>query len=313
MDDINLQMKRTKYKLTRLLNLYGISKSKYYSWRNAKSSSHLPPLNQNRRNNILSILPYEEQKVICFRKDHKDIGYRKLTYMMIDQNIVYLSESMTYKALSRHNMLYGWHKSESNTASKEYENKPKHVHDHWHTDIAYIKIRGIFYYLIMLLDGYSRFLLGWELMVDMLSDSAQDFIQKIKEKYPFAKPNLINDNGTQFVSLDFKSLLRRLNIQQICARPYHPETNGKIERMNKTVKNEAIRLNYPRSYKEAWDILNEYQYFYNHQRLHAGIGYLRPADKFFGRDQELIRERKKKTRNARKNRIIQNRRRMTHV
>ena len=148
-DDIKVQMRRTQYKLGKLLDLYGISKSKYHSWVAARRSPQPSLLKQNKRKNILSILPIEELKVISFRRKHKDIGYRKLTWMMIDQNIAFLSESMVYKVLSRHNMLYGWHKNDQNPASKEYKRKPEHVHDHWHTDIAYIKIRGIFYYLIM--------------------------------------------------------------------------------------------------------------------------------------------------------------------
>ena len=120
------------------------------------------------------------------------------------------------------------------------------------------------------------------------------------------KPNLIHDNGGQFISLDFKNLLRTLEIQQIRTRRNHPETNGKIERLNGTIKSEAIRKNAPVSYQEAWDILNEYQYFYNHQRLHAGIGYLRPADLFFERQEKVIGERKNKVKMARRKRILQN-------
>jgi hypothetical protein len=89
-------------------------------------------------------------------------------------------------------MLYGWNSIPGEPAKKEYTEKPKHVHDHWHTDIAYIKIAGVFYFLIMVLDGHSRFLLGWDLMTDMMGKSVEDFIQRVKEKYPFAVINIIN-------------------------------------------------------------------------------------------------------------------------
>ena len=158
--------------------------------------------------------------------------------------------------------------------TEEYQHKPKYVHHHWHTDIAYIKINGIFYFLIMMLDGYSRYMLDWELMPDMLGGSVELFVQKVKDKYQFAKPKLINDNGSQFISLEFKKLLHKLEIQQVFTRRNHPQTNGKIERLNGIVKQEAIRPNSPQSYQEAWDILNNYCYQYNHQRLHAGINFL---------------------------------------
>ena len=129
--------------------------------------------------------------------------------------------------------------------------------------------------------------------------SVENFVQGVKDKYPFAKPKLINDNGSQFISHEFKKLLHRLEIQQVFTRRNHPQTNGKIERLNGTVKQEAIRPNSPQSYQEAWDVLNDYSYQYNHQRLHAGIKYLRPADMYFGRGQQVLTERKIKIETAR--------------
>ena len=138
-------------------------------------------------------------------------------------------------------------------------------------------------------------------------------MQRVKEQYPHAKPRLINDNGSQFISLDFKRLMQKLEIQQVFTRRNHPETNGKIERMNGTVKSEAIRPNSPQSYQEAWDILNKYALEYNHQRLHAGISYLRPADMFFGRADLVRSERAQKLKDAKINRKIKNRLRMEKI
>jgi transposase InsO family protein len=253
------------------------------------TTSHIAAIRQN-----------EIDAVLSYRNFHPDIGYRKFCWQMVDENIAYLPESKVYKILSMNNKLQGWNKSDKINTKKEYEHKPQYVHHHWHTDIAYIKINGVFYFLIMMLDGYSRYMLGWELMTDMLSGSVELFVQKIKDKYPFAKPKLINDNGSQFISLEFKKLLQKLEIQQVFTRRNHPQTNGKIERLNGTVKQEAIRPNSPQSYQEAWDILNNYEYEYNFQRLHAGIGFLRPADMFFGRGQQILQERKEKIKNARK-------------
>jgi len=190
-------------------------------------------------------------------------------------------------------MLQGWNGS-SEPAAKEYRHKPKYVHHHWHTDIAYIKIGGNFYFLIMMLDGFSRYLLDWELMPDILGSSVEIFVARVKEKYPHAKPMLIHDNGSQFISLDFKSMCARLDIRQVRTRRNHPETNGKIERLNKTVKYEAIYPNAPQSYIEACNILEDYSYQHNHQRLHTSIQYLRPSDVFFGRGEKILLERNQK-------------------
>lgn len=284
--------------------MFSIKKSTYYGWFDEDGKLKLPGNRKAKQPN--KILPEEEAAVIQYRLQQKDVGYRKLTWMMIDENVAYLSESAVYNILSKHKLLYGWAKPVDGETKKEYQHKPKEVHEHWHTDIAYIKIKGIFYFLIMVLDGYSRYLLDWELMTDMMGKSVENFIQKVKDKFPFAKPKLINDNGSQFISLDFKKLLSKLDIQQIFTRRNHPQTNGKIERLNGTVKQEAIRPNAPQSFQEAWDVLNEYAYIYNYQRLHAGIDYLRPSDMFFGRGNVILKERENKLKLARQLRLYAN-------
>ncbi len=258
-------------------------------------------------------MPEEIQAVIAYRRDHPDIGYRKLAWQMVDENVACLSETAVYNVLSEHGMLHGWARANVDPAEKEYRHKPKYPHQHWHTDIAYIKIQGIFYFLIMVLDGYSRMLLGWELMTDMLGSSVEVFIQKVKEKYPHVKPKLIHDNGSQFISLDFVRLVQTLEIQQVRTRRNHPQTNGKIERMNGTTKNEAIRPAAPSSYQEAIEILKNWEFQYNYQRLHAGISYLRPADMFFGRGNQILNERVQKLEIARSNRKQKNREAMVDV
>jgi transposase InsO family protein len=305
-NDIKVQRKRTGLSLARILKLYGITKSSYYSWFDEnwdlKQPAPRQPINTG-------ILPEEIQRVLAYRNEHRDVGYRKLTWMMNDAGVAYLSESSVYHILSAHKMLYGWDSVDKTDTVKEYKHKPQHVHHHWHTDIAYIKIMDNYYYLIMLVDGYSRFLLGWELLTDMRSRSVQLFVQRVKEKYPDVRPMLINDNGSQFISNDFKGLITRLQIHQVFTRRNHPQTNGKIERLNKTVKDEAIRVKRPGSYQEAIEILQDYEYFYNYQRLHAGIRFLRPADVFFDRQDDVLRVRKENLQRARLERIMQNNRR----
>jgi transposase InsO family protein len=270
-----------------------------------------PPKDRPLKND--AILPDEEMAVLVYREKHPDVGYRKLAWMMVDANVAFLTESATYAILAKNNKLCGWKKDEHDPAGKEYKNKPKYVHHHWHMDIAYIKIGDNFYFLIMMLDGYSRFMLDWELMPDMLGSSVETFVQRVKDKYPDSKPMLITDNGSQFISLDFKRLVSNLQITHVRSRRNHPETNGKIERLNGTVKHEAIRTVYPQSFQEAFEVLNDYAYTYNYHRLHAGINYLRPADMFFGRGDKILNERRQKIILARQTRIEQNRERKSSL
>jgi len=302
-----VQMARTGMSLPALLKLYGVSRSAYYSWFSGDGLKAEVPRKPQRSD---SITTEEEALVVAFRQANGGFGYRKLCWMMIDADVAYMSETSVYNILSRHDLLYRWNQTDHGDTAKEYRHKPKYAHHHWHTDIAYLKIRNVFYFLIMLLDGYSRYLLDWELMTDMSGRSVEMFIQQAKQKYPHARPMLINDNGAQFISHDFKKLVTRLDIQQVFTRRNHPQTNGKIERMNGTVKNEALRPACPSSYQEAWEILNNYGYEYNHQRLHAGIKYLRPADMFFGRDKIVLNDRKQKLIRGKKLRIKSNQQRL---
>lgn len=149
-------MKRTGYSLSRVLSMYGVSKSRWYEWQ-----KDLKPEPKKKRN-FLAPLPDEIEEILNFRKIHPGVGYRKFTYMLNDANIAYLPESTIFRILKAHNVLAPKiPHDELHKAGKEYRDKPRVVHQHWHMDIAYVKIRGVFYFLIMMLDGHSRFLLDW--------------------------------------------------------------------------------------------------------------------------------------------------------
>lgn len=204
----------------------------------------------SRRYNPASVLPEEERAIIEFRLKHREVGYRKLTWQMNDAEVVALSEPAVYKVLAKHDLLGPWSAKVSD-ASSEYQHKPTRVHEHWHTDITYVKVAGIFYFLIMMLDGFSRYVLDWELMTDMTSRSVENFLQRVREKYPHANPRLIHDNGSAFVSRDFKALVSRLGLTSVHTRRNHPETNGKAERFVGTTRQEALRVTPPGSFIEA--------------------------------------------------------------
>jgi transposase InsO family protein len=162
----------------------------------------------------------------------------------------------------------------------------------------------------MMLDGYSRSVLDGELMSDMTSRAAEDFLQRVREKYPMANPKLIHDNGSAFVSRDFNALVSRLGITSVHTRRNHPETNGKIERLNGTVRQEALRVTPPASFLDALGVIGDFVTVYNHQRLHQGINFLRPADMFLGRAKQILAQRKQRLSSVRAARILKNKRRI---
>lgn len=134
-----------------------------------------------------------------------------------------------------------WAKS-SDTAAKKGFDQPPSIHEQWHTDISYIRIQGVFYYFVSVMDGFSRMILVWDLFITMEELSIEIVIIRAKEKYPDANPRLITDNGAQFVAKDFKELPALLAITHTFTSPAHPQSNGKLERFHRSFKSEHVRI-----------------------------------------------------------------------
>ncbi|MCG2743058.1 MAG: integrase core domain-containing protein [Desulfobacteraceae bacterium] len=177
--------------------------------------------------------------------------------------------------------------------------QPLRPHEHWHVDISYLNIHGTFYYLGSFLDGCSRSIIHWEIRGQMTETDVEIILQRAKEKYPEAKPRIISDNGPQFIAKDFKEFIRISGMTHVRTSPYYPQSNGKLERFHKTIKTECIRPGVPLSLDDARRIVEKYIEHYNTVRLHSAIGYVTPADKLNGRDQEIFKERDKKLEEAR--------------
>ena len=113
--------------------------------------------------------------------------------------------------------------------------QPLQPHQHWHIDVSYINLCGTFYYLCSILDGFSRFLVHWDLRESMREADVEVILQRAKEKYPEAKPRIISDNGPQFIARDFKELICISGMTHVRTSPYYPQSNGKIERWHKSL------------------------------------------------------------------------------
>lgn len=139
------------------------------------------------------------------------------------------------------------------------------------------------YYLCSVLDGYSRFVVAWEIREEMKEPSIEIIIQRGKEDFPDAKPRIISDNGPRFISKDFKEFIRISGMTHVRTSPYYPQSNGKSERFEGTAKTEGIRPKTPSTPEEARRIMEKFVEHYNKVRLHSAIGYVCPLDKLEGR------------------------------
>jgi putative transposase len=217
--------------------------------------------------------------------------------MMLDRDLVAVSPVTTWRVLSKAGLLAKWNGKKSLKGTGFVQ--PLLPHEHWHVDISYINIHGTFYYLCCLLDGCSRYIVHWEIRERMTEADVEIILQRAKEKFPDARPRIISDNGPQFVARDFKEFIRISGMTHVKTSPFYPQSNGKLERFHKTIKSECIRPGVPLSLDDARSIVEKYIEYYNTARLHSAIGYVAPADKLKGRDQEIFTERDRKLEAAR--------------
>lgn len=218
----------------------------------------------------------------------------------MDDNVVAVSPATVYRILKKHNLLMPWN-PKANSKGTGFR-QPEAPHKHWHTDISHINIDGTFYYLSTVLDGYSRYVVHWEIRKQMTEQDVETIIQRAREKFPDAKPRIISDNGPQYIAKDFKSFIKTCGMTHVRTSPYYPQSNGKIERWHKTIKSECIRKGVPLSLEDAQRIVTVYVGQYNTNRLHSAIGYITPKDKLEGRAESIHADRDTKLEAARDNR-----------
>jgi transposase InsO family protein len=275
----------------------GIARSKYYDWKHryGKVNEHNAWIPRD-----FWLTDYERQAVIDYYHDNPLEGYRRLCYMMIDADVVAVSPSSVYRVLSNAGLLnkFNGKRSKKGTGFKQ----PLKAHQHWHIDISYINICGTFYYMCSILDGFSRYIVHWEIREAMKESDVEIILQRAHEKFPDATPRIISDNGPQFISKDFKEFIRISGMTHVKTSPYYPQSNGKLERYHRTIKSTCIRANTPLSMSDAQRLVTDFVDRYNNRRLHSAIGYITPADKLHGRAETIQAERDAKLTAAREDR-----------
>ncbi|MCP4489888.1 MAG: IS3 family transposase [Gammaproteobacteria bacterium] len=281
------------------LGWLALSPGKFYSWkqRYGKANEHNGKIPRD-----FWLEEHERQAILDFHEQHPLEGYRRLTFMMLDQDVVAVSPSSVYRVLRAAGRLDRWNTKPSRKGKGFAQ--PSVPHKHWHTDIAYVNVGGTFYYLISVLDGYSRFLVHWELRESMTEQDVEIVLQRGRESFPEARPRLISDNGSAFIARDFKVFIREAGMTHVRTSPYYPQSNGKLERFHRTIKHDAIRRFDPSDPEQARQVITRFVDHYNGVRLHSAIGYVTPADMLAGREQEIWRARDRKLETAREQRRL---------
>jgi putative transposase len=283
----------------RFISWLGIRASKFYDWwqRYGRVNEHNGWIPRD-----FWLEEWEKAAIIQFHREHPLEGYRRLAFMMLDADVVAVSPASVWRVLRGAGLLSRWKMKPSRKGSG-FE-QPLQPHEHWHIDVSYINLSGTFYYLCSVLDGFSRYLVRWDLRESMREVDIEIILEHAKEKYPEARPRIISDNGPQFIARDFKEFIRISGMTHVRISPSYPQSNGKLERWHKSLKSECIRPLTPLTLEDARRLVQSYVDHYNCVRLHSAIGYVTPLDMLTGRQAEIHAARDRKLEQARQQRQL---------
>jgi putative transposase len=274
----------------KVLEELGISRSTYYRWRQGHNETkrRIRPWNR--------ITPNEEHRILAVAREFPELSSRHLSAWITDHEGFAVSESTVYRILRREGLVK--RQETQATAAKEYHTRTTRPHQMWATDASYFRVVGWgYYYLVTVMDDYSRFILGWKLQKDMSSHSLIEVVQEAVDATGMTdvpvedRTRLLSDNGAGYVSRAFRDYLNLVGIRHILAAPYHPQTNGKVERYQQSLKREVNQLPYdlPSQLEQA---ITNFVDYYNYRRYHKALSNVTPADVLYGRKEEILQRRK---------------------
>jgi transposase InsO family protein len=295
--------RRSGWRVYRTLAALGVPRSVYYAWKSRQSLQDRTA----RPCRVYEVLPEERAAICAFALQYPKIGYRKLTWMMVDADTACVGESTVYRILSEADLLSRWKRSTA--SSGEYHFRPNAANQQWHTDVMYVWIAARFYFLLSFIDAYSRYIVHHKLLINLDGQSVAIELQAALEANPDIKPRVVHDHGGEFVNRDVAAVVKSHNLIDIKTRPRHPESNGIVERFNGTVRDETDN-DYGKNYLQAEAIIAKLVRHYNDERLHATLGYMTPATWHRGKPDEVRDERARRIAAARAHRRMTNQQRL---
>jgi len=285
----------------RTLREIGIHRSTFYNWYHRyrekgfdglKDRPSMPKVFWNK------IPDSMKQQVVDTALENTDRSPRELACMITDTQGYFISESSVYRVLKSYDLI----SSPAYiliSASDSFQNPTTRVNEMWQTDFTYFRVVGWgWYFMSTILDDYSRYIITWKLFKTMAADDVKKTldeairvagVENVKVNH---KPRLLSDNGPCYVSDDLKQYLKKQNIEHTRGAPYHPQTQGKIERYHRSMKN-VVKLEH---YYFPWDLeraIGQFVEHYNNHRYHESLNNVTPADVFFGRNHEILARRSK--------------------
>ena len=295
------------------LEKLGIPRSSFYRWydRYQRGGPEALADRPSRPDRVWNRIPEAiRSQIVDLALDQPELSPRELAVRFTDEEKYFVSEASIYRLLKAHDLItspaYIVIK-----AAEEFKDKTTAPNQLWQTDFTYLKITGWgWYYLSTVLDDFSRFIVAWKLCATMKAQDVTDTLDLalaasgLDQMNVVHRPRLLSDNGSSYVASDLADWLDKQNIEHVRGAPYHPQTQGKIERWRQTLKNRILLEHYylPGDLERQVAAFVEH---YNHARYHESLGNLTPADVYFGRAETILLERERIKRQTIANRRLQ--------
>jgi putative transposase len=278
-----------------------VPRSSFYDWYRQYHELGLEGLKhkQAHANQFWNRIPDPvRQQIVKLALKYTEESPRQLAYRFIEGNDYFVSESSVYRILKGYDLIES-PAFEVITAKDRFDNPTRRVNEMWQTDFTqFLVIDWGWYYLSTVLDDYSRYILAYTLSPTMNAKDAEDTLKialakaEIDKVKVYHKPRLLSDNGPAYHSKDLAKFIKERRIKHIHGAPYHPMTQGKIERWHRSMKN-VVRLQNYYTPSELDHAITEWVSYYNNQRYHEALENVTPADVYFGREKEIIKKRDK--------------------
>ena len=280
--------------LKRTVKELNVSKSTFYSWYNKFLEGGPDALEDKKCHSTWNKIPESYRtKVIEVALDRSEDSPREVATFMTDNSGHFISESSVYRILKAVNLI-----TSPNhilvKAANEFKDKTTRIHQMWQTDFTYFKVEGWgWFYLSSIMDDYSRFIIHHELCTTMKTPDVERNVEAalIKTGLPEGRrPKILSDNGSCYISEDIKAFMKEKGITQVHGAPNHPQTQGKIERYHRSMKN-VVKLHHYYSLSDLKKAIDEYIEYYNNERYHESLNNCTPASVYNGTNKIILEQR----------------------
>ena len=279
----------------------GVSRSTFYEWYKRYQEQGYEGLRSHYKSHrqIWNKIPeWEKQRVLDVARQYPEKSSRELACHITDKMDYFISESSVYRILKAYDLVTSPVYTVI-SAKDKFEHPTTRINQLWQTDFSYLKVIDWgWYYLSTVMDDYSRYILAWRLCQTMTAEDVKKTLDMaiewtgVEHVHVVHRPRLLSDNGSAYVSKELKRYLEANEIHHIRTKPYHPMTQGKIERYHRSMKN-LILLDHYYSPSELEERIREWVDYYNNHRYHEAIDNVTPSDKYYGRDKEILKNRMK--------------------